>query len=124
MRSHQWCERGVSSSGQLVTGLTDGGCGNQFRTSSPGALSSGGCGLARPIVPGCATLLVCLVSILSIVVISAASIATLNTMAKMTKTAVRACRPAACSRSFFMDASLKEQVQTLHVQAGSAGLGS
>ena len=56
----------MSSVGQLVTGLTDGGRGNQFRTGSPGALSSGGCGLARPIVPGCAPLLTCLVSTPSI----------------------------------------------------------
>jgi len=80
-----------------VTGTPAGICAYQFRTGSPGALSSGGCGLANPIVPGCALLLTCFSP--SIVVMKAASIATLSTIAKMTMTAARACRSAA---SFFM----------------------
>jgi hypothetical protein len=56
---------------------------NQFRTASPGALSSGGCGLAKPIVPGCASLLVYLVSTLRSVVIKAASTATVSATAKI-----------------------------------------
>src|SRR6266403_1227226 len=63
-------------------GHTAGICAYQFRTGSPGALSSGGCGLANPIVPGCALLLTCFSP--SIVVMKAASIATLSTIAKMT----------------------------------------
>src|SRR5258705_9679742 len=90
-------KRARSLPGHGVTGTPAGICAYQFRTGSPGALSSGGCGLANPIVPGCALLLTCFSP--SIVVMKAASIATLSTIAKMTMTAARACRSAA---SFFM----------------------
>src|SRR5258705_3781593 len=89
--------RARSLPGHGVTGTPAGIWAYQFRTGSPGALSSGGCGLANPIVPGCALLLTCFSP--SIVVMKAASIATLSTIAKMTMTAARACRSAA---SFFM----------------------
>src|SRR6266481_7309569 len=70
MRSHHGVNVRVLRR-SIGNGPDRGGRGNQFRTGSPGALSSGGCGLARPIVPGCAPLLTCLVSTPSIVVMKA-----------------------------------------------------
>src|SRR4029077_15728872 len=57
-------------------------------TGGPGARSSGGRGLARPVVPGAVSLLAVLVSIRSSVVTNAASIATIIATAK-SMTAVR-----------------------------------
>ena len=64
-----------------------GGTGGSFRlpsTGSPGARSSGGCGLARPVVPGRVSLLAVPVSTPSSVVTSAARIATIIAIAKST----------------------------------------
>ena len=57
-------------------------------TGWPGARSSGGCGLARPVVPDGASLLAIYVSTRSSVVTNAATIAIATAMAK-SKTAVR-----------------------------------
>lgn len=53
-------------------------------TGSPGARSSGGCGLARPVVPGRVSLLAVLVSTPSSVVTNAARIVTITAIAKST----------------------------------------
>jgi len=75
--------------------------GNQFRAGSPGALSSGGWGLANPVVPGGASLLASLVSIPCIVVTSASSIAALRMKEMTAIITARACRSAACFRIAF-----------------------
>ena len=79
--------------------------GNQFRAGSPGALSSGGWGLANPVVPGGASLLASLVSIPCIVVTSASSIAALSMKEMTAIITALACRSAAYSGSLFIGAT-------------------
>lgn len=60
-------------------------CQDSYLTASPGALSSGGCGWASPIVPGGRSLLICRVSTRWIVAANAAIIATATIIAKISK---------------------------------------
>lgn len=60
-------------------------CQTSYLTASPGALSSGGCGWASPIVPGGRSLLICRVSTRWIAAGKAAIIATATIIAKISK---------------------------------------
>ena len=94
--------------------------GNQFRAGSSGALSSGGWGLANPVVPGGASLLASLVSIPCIVVTSASSIAALR-MKEMTAIIQRGHVGQRLVQDRFSWARLLRESITLDRWAGSAG---
>src|SRR5260221_9429920 len=97
----QKCPAGGYAAAQLLPG-----------TGRPGARSRGGCGLARPVVPGGVSLLAVLVSTRSSVVTNAASIAIITATAK-SPMAVRWL-----SRSLLMR-DLHSGVETLYGLDGS-----